>query len=56
VKSLTVHVPEPYLRGIDELVERGVYVNRSEVVRTAIRELLRRELWSVACTHGKVYG
>jgi Arc/MetJ-type ribon-helix-helix transcriptional regulator len=38
-------MPETYLEAIDELVRMGRYSSRSEVIRTAIRELLRRELW-----------
>jgi len=45
VRLVTVKVPEIYLEGIDELVKLGRYSSRSEVIRTAIRDLLRRELW-----------
>lgn len=46
LRLVTVKVPELYLEGIDELVKDGRYSSRSEVIRTAIRDLLRRELWS----------
>lgn len=39
-------IPELYLEGIDELVKDGRYSSRSEVIRTAIRDLLKRELWT----------
>jgi len=42
---VTVKMPELYIEGIDELVRIGKYRNRSEVIRVAIRELLRKELW-----------
>ncbi len=45
---VTVKIPELYLEGIDELVKHGRYSSRSEVIRTAIRDLLRRELWTPA--------
>ncbi len=45
MRLVTVKVPEIYLEGIDELVKLGRYSSRSEVIRTAIRDLLRRELW-----------
>jgi len=45
VRLVTVKIPELYLEGIDELVRHGRYSSRSEVIRTAIRDLLRRELW-----------
>ena len=38
-------IPEIYLEGIDELVKLGRYSSRSEVIRTAIRDLLKKELW-----------
>ncbi|MCC6045382.1 MAG: ribbon-helix-helix domain-containing protein [Ignisphaera sp.] len=45
MRIVTVKMPETYLEAIDELVRMGRYSSRSEVIRTAIRELLRRELW-----------
>jgi antitoxin ParD1/3/4 len=45
LKLVTVKMPELYIEGIDELVRIGKYRNRSEVIRVAIRELLRKELW-----------
>lgn len=40
---MCVHVTAQALRELDELVRRGVYPNRSEAVRAAIRELLYKE-------------
>ena len=45
LRIITVKMPDLYLEGIDELVKIGRYKNRSEVIRAAVRELLRRELW-----------
>jgi len=45
LRLVTVKMPEIYLEGIDELIKIGKYRNRSEVIRVAVRELLRRELW-----------
>jgi len=45
LKIITVKMPDIYLEGIDELVRIGKYRNRSEVIRVAVRELLRKELW-----------
>ncbi|MCC6058091.1 MAG: ribbon-helix-helix domain-containing protein, partial [Desulfurococcaceae archaeon] len=39
-------MPESYIEAIDELVRIGRYASRSEVIRAAIRELLKKELWS----------
>ncbi|MEB3852072.1 MAG: ribbon-helix-helix domain-containing protein, partial [Desulfurococcales archaeon] len=41
-----VKMPDIYVEGIEELVRAGRYSSRSEVIRTAVRELLKRELWS----------
>jgi Arc/MetJ-type ribon-helix-helix transcriptional regulator len=30
---------------MDELVRIGLYPNRSSVIRAAVRDLVRRELW-----------
>ena len=45
MKLLVVKVPEAYIEALDKLVKQGRYSSRSEAVRFAIRELLRRELW-----------
>jgi len=42
---VTVHLPEKFLREIEKLVEEGYYPNRSEVIRIAIRDFLRNEIW-----------
>ncbi|NPA84969.1 MAG: ribbon-helix-helix protein, CopG family [Crenarchaeota archaeon] len=45
MRLVTVKMPEAYVEAIDELVRRGRFTSRSEAIRVAIRELLRRELW-----------
>ena len=47
MKLITCHLPEAYLAGIEELVNLNVYPNRSEVIRVAIRDLLKSELSSI---------
>ncbi len=37
---ISLHVPKYYVEIIDELVRWGVYPNRSEAIRDAIRQLL----------------
>jgi Arc/MetJ-type ribon-helix-helix transcriptional regulator len=44
LKTITVHLPEAYFKALDELIERGLFPSRSEAVRAAIRDLLRKEL------------
>ncbi|MEM1842243.1 MAG: ribbon-helix-helix domain-containing protein [Ignisphaera sp.] len=46
MKIVSVKIPDQYIEAMDELIKKGRYVSRSEVIRTALRELLKRELWS----------
>ena len=52
MKIITVHLPDSFIEGLDELVRRQIYPNRSEAIRYSIRDLLKDELWSI----NKVYG
>jgi len=45
MRIVTVKMPESYIEAIDELIRMGRYSSRSEVIRSAIRELLKKELW-----------
>ncbi len=45
MKLVTVKLPERLIADIDQLVKVGIYHNRSDAIRAAVRELLRRELW-----------
>ncbi len=45
MRIVTVKMPETYIEAIDELIRMGRYSSRSEVIRSAIRELLKKELW-----------
>jgi len=47
VRLVTVKMPETYIEGLDELVKMGRYSSRSEAIRVAVRELLKRELWGL---------
>ncbi len=42
---IAVHLPEKIVEDIERLVQNGRYPNRSETIRIAIRDLLKRELW-----------
>lgn len=46
MRIVSVKLPDQYIDAIDELVRRGRYTTRSEVIRTALREFFKRELWS----------
>jgi len=39
---ISFHVPQAYVEMLDELVKSGVFPNRSEAVRAALRELLSK--------------
>lgn len=45
LKLVTIHLPEAFLEGIEELVKSRIYPNRSEAIRIAVRDLLKNELW-----------
>ncbi len=45
LKLVTVKLPEKLIADVDQLVEAGIYHNRSDAIRAAVRDLLRRELW-----------
>ncbi|MHA1964609.1 MAG: ribbon-helix-helix domain-containing protein [Candidatus Thorarchaeota archaeon] len=47
MQLVTVKMSEIYVKGLDKLVDIGMYPSRSEAIRVAIRDLLRRELWPV---------
>ncbi len=46
MKLVTVLLPEAYLEGLDELVRTGMYNSRSAAIRAAVRDMLKRELWT----------
>jgi Arc/MetJ-type ribon-helix-helix transcriptional regulator len=48
VRTYAVHVPKEDLEKIHSLVRDGFFANRSEFVRTAIRELLQKEMAQIA--------
>ncbi len=45
LRLITVHLPQEFINGLDELVRQRRYPNRSEAIRNAIRDLLKEELW-----------
>jgi len=53
MKVVTVHLPEAYLEAIDELVKKKLYPNRAEVIRMAVRDLIRREAQLLAELSGE---
>jgi len=45
MKLVTVLIPEAHLNGLDDLVRTKMYASRSCVIRNAVRDLLKRELY-----------
>ncbi|MCD6509821.1 MAG: type II toxin-antitoxin system ParD family antitoxin [Thermoprotei archaeon] len=45
MKLITVHLPESYIEGLNELIKQRMYPSRSEAIRAAVRDLLKKELW-----------
>lgn len=46
MKLVTVKLPEALLEGINELVAAGLYPSRSAAIRSAVRDMLKKELWN----------
>ena len=42
---IACRMPEALLQGMDELVQKGFYENRSQAVRAAVVQLLRQTVW-----------
>lgn len=45
MKLVTCLLPEAYLEGIDELVRSNMYPSRSSAIRSAVRDMLKKEVW-----------
>ena len=45
MKLVTVKLPDALVQGIDELIKAGMYPSRSALIRNAVRDLLKSELW-----------
>ena len=47
MKLVTVKLPEALIDGLDELSKSGMYPSRSAAIRSAVRDLLKKELWII---------
>lgn len=45
MRLITLHLPEPYIQALDQLVNDKYYPNRAEAIRVAVRDLLSVEAW-----------
>lgn len=43
MRKISVRIPEAYVRIMKKLVEEGVFSSKSEIIRFAIENLLRKE-------------
>jgi Arc/MetJ-type ribon-helix-helix transcriptional regulator len=46
LQRISVYLPESYLDNLEDLVKAKMYPNRSEAIRTAVRDLLKEQLWN----------
>jgi len=44
-RIITVRLPDAIIEDINSLVESGIYTNKSQVIRRALRDLLKKERW-----------
>jgi Arc/MetJ-type ribon-helix-helix transcriptional regulator len=44
MKLITLYLPEPYIKMLDQLVNERFYPNRAEAIRVAIRDLINDEV------------
>ncbi len=54
MRLIAVHLPDKLVEDIQELIDKGLYPNRSEAIRIAIRDLLKQELWGRNAAFNKV--
>ena len=45
MKLITLYLPEPYIKALDQLVDERFYPNRAEAIRVAVRDLINSEVW-----------
>lgn len=45
MKMITLYLPEPYIKALNQLVDEKFYPNRAEAIRVAIRDLISVEVW-----------
>ena len=43
MKLITLNLPATYIQGLEKLVRDDLYPNRSEAIRHAVRDLIKKE-------------
>lgn len=46
MRLLTLYLPVPWIKALDELVAAKLYANRTDAIRMAVRDLLIAEAWN----------
>ena len=47
MKRISVRIPEAQVNIMEKLIKNGTYKSKSDIVREAVRDLLRRQLWLI---------
>jgi len=47
LKRISVRIPEAQVNIMEKLIKNGTYKSKSDIVREAVRDLLRRQLWLI---------
>ena len=50
--KLDLTIPQDYVEALDRLVEEGLYMNREEIIREALRYLMRQKGIEPFCNEG----
>jgi antitoxin ParD1/3/4 len=45
MRLVSVKLPTALIEGLDDLVHSAMYPSRSAAIRTAVRDMLKKELW-----------
>jgi len=45
METVAVRIEDVLVEGMDELVKSSLYFSRGDIVRAAVRNLLKKELW-----------
>ena len=45
MRIITVKLPDQFLEAMDELIVTGRFTSRSEIIRAALNDFLRKELY-----------
>lgn len=43
MRIVTINLPHPYIKSMQDLVDLGLYNSRSQIVRVALKEFLEKE-------------